>query len=554
MAEDLVMKLGIEGIDDVTKQVESLAKGTEKSFAKIGDAVKGAGASLDKITEALGGAADTAAKFGEPGEKFAAALTSINEAAGPLKQGLAAVDGAMGNMKQAFAAFAEGAAGIKGALVNLKTEAAAAANSLKGFAAAEGIAAKTAVLTTAVTRLSTAVNGLMSAFVPYLGALIKLEAAYEILRPLFGGMTEGLSTSQQMMRDLEVATLKAALALDKLFQAFANWTGIPALIEQANKAVAVHTKELAEVREQYKGTGQAGKEAGDAVAAAMAKAKDETAALGDEADKTRGKLLELKDLPEIKTPKGIIDYDTSRPRTYGPNEDIAGVRRSYSLQHGGQIHGPGTSTSDSIPAYLSAGEYVVNARAVSHYGVSTLHALNRMRLAFGGLVGYAGGGSVCDWQKIEDLFTVRLRLQKQAKSALYADEAAAIYKQADQITKQLHDARKACGYAAGGFVGLDRPIGFASGASGGCVGCANMTERRFTAPGFQGGGLSSIATNIGGAGGGGGGLNRGGNTVHLHMDNKSFQLSASDAVLGALERHAGVRRMTSAGRRSSSEG
>lgn len=46
----------------------------------------------------------------------------------------------------------------------------------------------------------------------------------------------------------------------------------------------------------------------------------------------------------------------------------------------GRVSGPGTSTSDSIPAMLSAGEYVVRAAAVRKYGVGLLEALNRGRL------------------------------------------------------------------------------------------------------------------------------------------------------------------------------
>ena len=56
---------------------------------------------------------------------------------------------------------------------------------------------------------------------------------------------------------------------------------------------------------------------------------------------------------------------------------------------GGYISGPGTSTSDSIPAKLSNGEYVVNAASVKKYGVDYLHAINTGRLhryATGGLV------------------------------------------------------------------------------------------------------------------------------------------------------------------------
>lgn len=46
---------------------------------------------------------------------------------------------------------------------------------------------------------------------------------------------------------------------------------------------------------------------------------------------------------------------------------------------GGIIRGPGTSTSDSIPAWLSDGEYVLRAAAVDRLGVSNLDALNEGR-------------------------------------------------------------------------------------------------------------------------------------------------------------------------------
>jgi hypothetical protein len=43
---------------------------------------------------------------------------------------------------------------------------------------------------------------------------------------------------------------------------------------------------------------------------------------------------------------------------------------------GGLVTGPGTSTSDSIPARLSAGEFVMNAAAVKRVGVDFLHSIN----------------------------------------------------------------------------------------------------------------------------------------------------------------------------------
>lgn len=61
---------------------------------------------------------------------------------------------------------------------------------------------------------------------------------------------------------------------------------------------------------------------------------------------------------------------------------------------GGHVQGPGTGTSDSIPAWLSNNEFVMTSRTVDHYGVGFMTAINQRRLpkfANGGRVG--GGGS-----------------------------------------------------------------------------------------------------------------------------------------------------------------
>jgi hypothetical protein len=47
---------------------------------------------------------------------------------------------------------------------------------------------------------------------------------------------------------------------------------------------------------------------------------------------------------------------------------------------GGHIRGAGTSTSDSILAWLSNNEFVMRSAAVSHYGVGFMQAINSMRL------------------------------------------------------------------------------------------------------------------------------------------------------------------------------
>lgn len=56
---------------------------------------------------------------------------------------------------------------------------------------------------------------------------------------------------------------------------------------------------------------------------------------------------------------------------------------------GGPIVGPGTGTSDSIPAFLSNGEFVINAAAVSRVGMPLLEAINNGRFPH-----FSAGGAV----------------------------------------------------------------------------------------------------------------------------------------------------------------
>lgn len=65
-----------------------------------------------------------------------------------------------------------------------------------------------------------------------------------------------------------------------------------------------------------------------------------------------------------------------------------GLAGLMGLAGGGQVNGPGTSTSDSIFAMLSAGEYVVNAKSAAKF-MPLLEAING-----GKLPGHANGGPI----------------------------------------------------------------------------------------------------------------------------------------------------------------
>jgi lambda family phage tail tape measure protein len=89
--------------------------------------------------------------------------------------------------------------------------------------------------------------------------------------------------------------------------------------------------------------------------------------------------------------------------TTGLESSTAGVgSNSYAfhLAGGGAVTGPGTPTSDSIPAWLSNGEYVMSADAVRRIGVGALDAANEgrhvhsmARFASGGYVGSTAASS-----------------------------------------------------------------------------------------------------------------------------------------------------------------
>jgi TP901 family phage tail tape measure protein len=87
----------------------------------------------------------------------------------------------------------------------------------------------------------------------------------------------------------------------------------------------------------------------------------------------------------------------------------SGIKKLFKAS-GGYISGPGSSTSDSIPAMLSNGEYVINASAVREYGPQLMDRINTKRLAAGGMAGsmpsmssapgFAAGGGVGTMPKI----------------------------------------------------------------------------------------------------------------------------------------------------------
>jgi TP901 family phage tail tape measure protein len=80
--------------------------------------------------------------------------------------------------------------------------------------------------------------------------------------------------------------------------------------------------------------------------------------------------------------QGLISFRNFSRIVYGeelPLHGSADTMERLMMATGGYVSGPGTPTSDSVPAMLSNGEYVVRAAAVDRYGVGFFDSLNQMK-------------------------------------------------------------------------------------------------------------------------------------------------------------------------------
>lgn len=138
------------------------------------------------------------------------------------------------------------------------------------------------------------------------------------------------------------------------------------------------------------------------------RAEEKIKAIKDEMRQLKEQALDLKDMPvSVKMDDAALAQVQAALDALAKREIIIKVGAQYDFENeytlqdpgpapqkfaaGGYISGPGTGTSDSIPAYLSNGEYVINAAAVRKLGKRHLDMLNRgipiPRFADGGMVG-----------------------------------------------------------------------------------------------------------------------------------------------------------------------
>lgn len=120
-----------------------------------------------------------------------------------------------------------------------------------------------------------------------------------------------------------------------------------------------------------------------------------------------------------------VNITTNRVETNSKGKRVSG----RTLANGGHVLGPGGPRDDVIPAWLSNGEFVVNAAATAR-NLPLLHSINSKKFADGGQVGAAFGGytnsniGIAEWSDALKANTAAIAEQTRATNASTAAEAA----------------------------------------------------------------------------------------------------------------------------------
>ncbi|MES0167825.1 hypothetical protein NKJ87_17825 [Mesorhizobium sp. M0027] len=218
-------------------------------------------------------------------------------------------------------------------------------------------------------------------------ALLRAETATQAgLNPLiddYGAALAFARTQQELLTAAQEAgraiTPELAATIDRIAQSYAN-------VSTEAQRLADSQEQVRQAAQEWSGLGRdvlggfisdlrAGTSASDMLVNAIGKIENKLIDLAMNAlfDSSGGGILAILASLFGFSGGGFVTGDA-----------WAGMR----LASGGHVRGPGTATSDSIPARLSNGEFVVNARATAR-NRALLEAVNDNRL-----VGFADGGLV----------------------------------------------------------------------------------------------------------------------------------------------------------------
>lgn len=234
--------------------------------------------------------------------------------------------------------------------------------------------------------IGAAMFSVSGAFGALAAALGVVSAAFGVLSALVGPLVVGLAAALGLPA-IVVAGILAAIAGAAVL-IYAYWDDIVAYASQAWELIKAGA-ELA-----WQGITAAVALGIDGVNALWSKATDFFRDLWKTAtDYVKSGINSVKDAIG-----GVITRVTeaiAKVKALFSAENNQGSKASYlNKAGGGYISGPGTGTSDSIPARLSNGEFVIRAASVRKYGARLFAALNGMRIAPSAVGRFAMGGLV----------------------------------------------------------------------------------------------------------------------------------------------------------------
>ncbi|MFB6943185.1 hypothetical protein ACFWGL_17175 [Streptomyces sp. NPDC060286] len=297
--------------------------------------------------------------------------------------------------------------------------------------------------------------------------------------------SERARAAASALNDLAAKTDEAAASAR---DSGASWSEVSGIYERGRQQLIANAQQMGLTRAQAKALADQILETPDKTAFLRGDIDDLKAKLADAQDrlakapssktaKIRGEIADLKaKLAEAEgrlanfDGKSATAYITVQSRYTNPTPGPYAGKYVFRAA-GGPVAGPGTSTSDSIPAMLSNGEYVIRADSVSRYGLPLLDAINAQRLAGGGPVGrFAAGGyayqpataqiglsTVSSWydqdvQRLRDAWTkLNDALRDQAKKSTAATRKAVADARAAVNAADRALGLKAGSKAPGGF-------------------------------------------------------------------------------------------------------
>jgi TP901 family phage tail tape measure protein len=183
-----------------------------------------------------------------------------------------------------------------------------------------------------------------------------------------------------------------------------------------------------------------------ATVAALAKAAERTEAIAKYKNlAVESSLLEKRIGAGAMSPRAI---DQLSINLSGIKAEMAKLDKKYSLINpysksgqmntfatGGYVSGPGTGTSDSIPARLSNGEFVMSAKTVATYGVDFMNSLNQSRVMYApaqSSTAQVGGGSSVVYLSPDDRALLRAAI----------DRPVNLYANGTRLAQSVNDGNK----------------------------------------------------------------------------------------------------------------